>query len=143
MNPTTIDRSAAFEAARTAYHQAAARLADELLAKVARAVREAYPDAATLHAAGEINEEGQPVLRAQRVTDIAGRPLDGWDEEGNYYTEGGYPSEWDDLTDEVDPDLDWLVSLTGDDYMGRQEFDLAAWAQSDPPADLLHLDRAP
>ncbi len=115
---------AEFEAARTAYHDAAGRLITAILPHIAEQVRAVFPDGRSLRAFGEMGENG-PILRAQCVTKVvqgvsSHALVAGWDDSGDETVEG-----WEELTDRIDPLLDWLIELTGDDYFGEQDFDLS------------------
>ncbi len=75
-----------------------------------------FPGAVTLHVEGEIGEEGNICVRAQKVTDADGNTIAGYDEGGMSDSEA-----WDAFTDLVDMQLDWLGELNGDDWLGDGE----------------------
>lgn len=121
MTLTHDDIQAEYEKAKAEYHEAASRLADAIPAWVARHVRDAYPEAITLRAGGEMGENG-PILRAQFVVGAAGSVIAGWDDAASDYIEDD--GEWEALTDIIDDLLDQLIDLTGDDYFGDQDIDV-------------------
>lgn len=100
----------------------------------------AFPGAATLEVLGEFAEESNLIVRTQKVLGPAGTVV---------ASSGPRPGVADDvvadfeaLTDEIDPLLDWLGDLTGDDYLGAMALDLdvaydpataTTWSE-DPPA---------
>lgn len=105
-----------YEAAVASYHVAARALS---AATEARAFAQAlfyFPGTVTLHVEGQVGDEGNIIVRAQKVTDAAGNTIAGYDDGGMSDDES-----WDDFTDLVDPDLDWLGELNGDDWLGDQE----------------------
>lgn len=86
-------------------------------AVVAERVRSVYPEAATLVAEGEWNEDGVLHLHTQRVVDADGLVL------GDYSTH--HTDEFDELTDEIDALLDEL-SERDEDWQGTHEIDITA-----------------
>jgi hypothetical protein len=98
-----------------------------LLAQLAERIHAAYPAAAVVHATGEHNEDLLVSLHADRVTDAAGVTLAGY---GNPQT---HTDAWDTLTQAIDPLLDEIAQLNGDDYLGAQQLDLNA-SSADLPA---------
>lgn len=85
--------------------------------KIAARIRQYYPTAATLHAYGEYNEDGLLKLRAKSVTDAEGTTLAKYDDDTLHTV------DWDDVCDEVDPDLDQL-SERDESYLGDVEISL-------------------
>lgn len=85
--------------------------------KIAARIRQYYPTATTLHAYGEYNEDGLLKLRAKSVTDAEGTTLAKYDDDTLHTV------DWDDVCDEVDPDLDQL-SERDESYLGDVEISL-------------------
>lgn len=103
------------EEAQSRYHKAASEFSGAILQWVAATVTGRYPTAAKLVAYGDYDEDGARRLRLRQVFDDAGRTLGDVEE----------PTEaFDELADVVDPYLDWLAELNGDDYLGDQEIAL-------------------
>lgn len=98
------------------YHAAAAALSAATEARAFAQAVDFFPNAVTLHVEGEVGEEGNIVIRAQKVTDVDGNTIAGYDDGGMSDDE-----TWDTFTDVVDPDLDWLGVLNGDDWFGENE----------------------
>lgn len=112
---------AEYENAKAEYHEAAHRLSTAILPWVAKHVRDVYPNAVTLRATGDMSENGA-ILRAQFVVGDTGLCIAGWDDDGDWVA--GDEEQWEALTDSIDPLLDWLIELTGDDYFGDQDIDV-------------------
>lgn len=113
---------ARYESAQARYFAAAGELIQALTEKIAMMVLAAFPGAATLEVLGEFAEESNLIVRAQKVLGPAGTVV---------ASSGPRPGVADDvvadfeaLTDEIDPLLDWLGDLTGDDYLGAMALDL-------------------
>lgn len=87
-------------------------------AVVTARVRKLYPDAATLVAEGEYNEDGLLHLHSQKVLTTDGTVLDGYDDDGVSMSE-----DWDTFSDEIDAMLDEIAERD-DAYQGTHEFDV-------------------
>lgn len=98
------------------YHSAAQALSAATEARAFAYAVDHFPGTVTLHVEGEVGEEGNIVIRAQKVTNADGNTIAGYDDDGMSESE-----EWDRFTDLVDPDLDWLGVLNGDDWFGDNE----------------------
>lgn len=113
IDPQIEDR---YEAAVAAYHDAARALSAATEARAFAQACHYFPGTVTLHVEGQVGDEGNVIVRAQKVTDADGNMIAGYDDGGMSDDES-----WDDFTDEADPDLDWLGELNGDDWLGDQE----------------------
>jgi hypothetical protein len=102
------------DVAYAAYAEAARRFGRALECKVAARIRVDFPAAMSIHTIGEPCEDHDLHVRLVAVNGPTGLLAD---------SRGGSDT-WDELTDEVDPDLDWLGQLEPDDWAGRQELDL-------------------
>jgi hypothetical protein len=102
----------------TREHRAALERFTPLIRRVAiETLADVLPDAATIEAHGELNEDWIPTLRIQRVLDADGRVL--------FDIEAGHRDRAvEDAVDLVDIEyLDVLIDLTGDEYMGHVVID--------------------
>lgn len=108
---------AAFDAVLARYTADAERLT-ELAERLAMAeVRAVLPGAAVVVVHGWMNEDWLKVLRIQRVRSVT--------EEILFDVEAGADAEIEDALHEIGTELlDLLVDLTGDTYMGTQEFEV-------------------
>jgi hypothetical protein len=113
----TLDADVAY----STYAAAASRFARAIEQKVARRIWADFPAATSIHTASEYCEDSDLHIRLVAVNGPTGLLADARSGSG----------AWNDLTDEVDPDLDWLGQLEPDDWTGRQELDLGRIA--DPP----------
>lgn len=77
-------------------------------------IADVLPGAGELEVLGEVNEDGLPILRIQRVVRMDGSVL--------FDIETGHEDRAvEDTIDQVNSEyLDLLLDLTGDDYMGRK-----------------------
>lgn len=101
--------------AEAAYHAAARGFSTAIEAWVGRKLRAAYPTATKLIALGEYHEDGAIRLRTQRVIDAAGAALGDVED----------PTEtFEKLVDLIDPYLDWLADINGEDYLGDHDFEI-------------------
>lgn len=98
------------------YHLAAHDLAVATTEWAFAQAVDAFPGTVTLYVNGEIGDEGQVLVRCRMVADIDGRALAGYDEDDMSTSEA-----WDDFTDLVDPQLDWLGETQHDDWLGPNE----------------------
>ncbi len=125
-----------YESAKSAYHEAAARLTRETEATIGRTVRAVFPEADSLHVSGEYGEEWTLRLWPLRVT-VVDRILAG----------GGPGSEvvehndhlWDQLCDQLLEPLELLADLTGDDYAAGGEVPLVHHEPAPPEEPKLLL----
>ncbi len=103
--------------ATDAWYAANTRMLEALARLVTAIVREQYPDATHLLTLGDM--EGSDFTQRLRATEVkaGGVVLADYDDQHT----GG----WDDLTDEIDPYLDWIADIEKDNVLGRVVFDLA------------------
>jgi hypothetical protein len=120
---THTDATYAAEAAHAAYADAASRFARAIQAKVTRRIHADFPTAVYADVVGEYGEDYELRLRLVAVRGPVAVLAD--DSDGEL---------WDALTNEVDPDLDWLAQLEPDDWTGSQQLDLSH--PSSPPPSL-------
>jgi hypothetical protein len=113
----TLDADLAY----AAYGEAASRFARAIERKVARRIRADFPTATSLYTVSEACDDHDLHIRLVAVNGPTGLLAD---------SRSG-SDVWDDLTDEVDPDLDWLGQLEPDSWTGHHELDLVRVA--DPP----------
>lgn len=117
------DRS--FDAAKTAYHEAADQFGRAIVAWVGRTVRDSFPSAVEMAVVGEL--EGSKFgfrLRGTRLMDVG----------GDVVLDVTAPCDVDDdncsenfrsLLGALDPQLDWLGDLDGQDtWLGEHTIDL-------------------
>jgi len=99
----TTDPEVAYEAARSAYHDAANRLAEAILATLPARVRAHVPDAVAVMCTGEYGEQMERRLRIDTVV----------------LPDGTETDDIDDLDDdsELADRLDWLTEISGEDYV--------------------------
>lgn len=102
------------DVAYAAYAEAARRFGRALACKVATRIRVDFPAATSIHTVSESCDDHDLHIRLVAVGGPTGLLAD---------SRSGADA-WDELTDEVDPDLDWLGLLEPDDWTGRQELDL-------------------
>ncbi len=137
---------------KAGYHKAANDLAQAIEAVTAERTRAFYPQATALDVHGYYNEGGGLNLRVVRVrqgeTVLVCSDTGGYDEchqcpPGEELVEDDDEGTFDSLRDEIEGDLDWLIEITGDDWLGRQEIDFAMvsapepWCHHDPPAVVI------
>jgi hypothetical protein len=100
-----------FEQAKQVLHAAIVGYQQAVLPYIAHKTRDAFPDATGCWCFGEYNDEGTPVLRLRQVDGPHGVIA-------NVDIAGDQSDRIADLADELDPYLDWLIVLTGEDYLG-------------------------
>lgn len=106
-----------FRMAKREHRAALERLAPLIRRVAIETLADVLPDAATIEALGEYDEDWIPTLRIQRVLDAEGRVL--------FDVDTGHPDRAvEDAVDVVDVEyLDVLIVLTGDEYMGHVVID--------------------
>lgn len=103
-----------FEQAKQVLHAAIVGYQQAIMPYIAAKMRDAFPIATGCWCFGEYNDEGTPVLRLRQVDGPRGviANVDSAGEQSDQI------ADLADLADELDPYLDWLIALTGDDYLG-------------------------
>lgn len=103
-----------FEEVKARYHAAVNEFVPALIAEALGVVKRIMPGALKVRMLGEYNDEGAAVGRIQEI------------EGPDWFETIEDPSEeFDAACGEADPLFDWLIDLTGDDYMRTCVFTIA------------------
>ena len=136
-DPSSVE--ARYEGAQARYFAAAGELIQALTDKIVTMVLDAFPRAATLQVLGEFGDEFNFIVRAQEVLDGAGNVIAGIGPRPGVAAD--LLEDFEALTDEIDPLLDWLGDLTGDDYLGSKTIDLEITGAITTPGDVSSPER--
>jgi hypothetical protein len=122
-----------FDALQQAYHDAAGRLAGAIPSEVMRRVLDVFPDATALRTYGEVNEDGVPRLHLTCILT----------DDGTLANDDEPTVAFEALVEDVEPLLDLLLDITGDDWMGGHLWEVNSlppivgvtteWACGEPP----------
>lgn len=111
-----------FEQARGRYFAAVNAFILALEAEIRATIVRLSPDIVTVRVLGEYGESMDRVLRIQDAWDAGGVLIGSLDQA--HEMEEGQQVDFETVCDEADPMLDWLLDLTGDDWMGTHELNV-------------------
>jgi hypothetical protein len=114
-----INEMPEFDAARSVYFAAARTLSNAIERQVSAYVLAEFPHARQIRAYGEYAEDGSLRLRLLEVRGEPDQLLASAEADDDEVA-----AAFEELSDRVDPLLDWLAYLNGEDYLGEQVIDL-------------------
>lgn len=123
----TTTEPSAFEQAKTDYFRAVNTFTPILEAEARAAIMRLSPDIVTVRLLGEYGDDMDRRLRIQDAFDAGGILIGSLDcggpqrhQLGDDYWGDEHQVAFETACDEADPLFDWLLDLTGDDWMGEQ-----------------------
>lgn len=115
-----------YERAMSSFHLASSQLVKAAETFLAEKVRIYYPEATGLAVEGEYAEEFIPHLEVTAVL-IGSMTVDETDAvDYQPYQEGDPRTKFETMTEDIKDQLDWLLDLTGNEYIGKNEIEFDA-----------------